>query len=182
MGGTHNASHAVHQITREAQVYVEVNCFVLLAPSRNLLVQGQGYTVLYACSMVLARVGSTWTVLNTRIVFTEIRRHPLSISASEGSTSKLVEGRDVGCMPALADQFLEYLSFLLANITYYTKHSRRVPTLKAFHSALFSHSFMFAQEEAATAMEQLATLSKPDPPRFPLGQMNPHVLKEARVN
>lgn len=38
----------------------------------------------------------------------------------------------------------------------------------------------YVEEEAAIAMEQLAILSKPDPPRFPLGQMNPKVLKDAR--
>ena len=37
------------------------------------------------------------------------------------------------------------------------------------------------QEEAQLAMEQLAALSRPDPPRFPLGQLNPKPLKAARV-
>lgn len=38
------------------------------------------------------------------------------------------------------------------------------------------------QEEAQIAVEQLAALSRPDPPRFPLGQLNPKPLKAARVS
>mmetsp|Transcript_6107 Transcript_6107/g.17489 ORF Transcript_6107/g.17489 Transcript_6107/m.17489 type:complete len:299 (+) Transcript_6107:190-1086(+) len=38
----------------------------------------------------------------------------------------------------------------------------------------------FLKEEAQIAVEQLAALSRPDPPRFPLGQLNPKPLKAAR--
>lgn len=38
----------------------------------------------------------------------------------------------------------------------------------------------YVEDEARMAMEQLATICKPDPPRYPLGQMNPKALKAAR--